>query len=115
MERIMVISWEFSHRLGARVRRGYGSVMNRRLWALIVSYTFVMLAGCEKSLDVGGGYKITAPSNPDGQYHGNSLYYGDKKIWQNVAMQHLHEGILVFHASVRDSMDAQFFAARGSG
>jgi hypothetical protein len=73
------------------------------------------LSGCDKSVGVGGSYRISAPFSPDGQHHGNSLYYNEQKVCDNVAMQQYHDGTLIFMGYVQETARNQLFAVSGAG
>src|SRR3954467_2368030 len=74
-----------------------------------------VLAGCDKSVDVGANYTIAAPFSPDGQNHGNTLLYKNKEVCKNVVMQAVNDDTLVFMSGVRSASDEQLMAVRGPG
>jgi hypothetical protein len=84
---------------------------------VLILIAAALMTGCRKAVALGGGYRISAPASPDGAHHGNTLEFNGVRVCDNVAMQQLHEDLIVFSGYIEEGpLDGeQLFVLKGSG
>ena len=84
---------------------------------LLILIASLALAGCRKTVNIGGGYSISAASSPDGQTHGNSLEFNGIHIIDNISLYQVHDDFIVFIGYISEgSLDnEQVFVCKAAG
>jgi hypothetical protein len=83
-----------------------------RILNVLILFWCLMLAGCSKRQNIGGGFEVRQAQNwnPDG-HPGTRLYYEGKEVWPQVSwneggpQKYFNNNILLFVSSVPDTED----------